>query len=105
MKSLRTAGLPVLVAAILCPCAGAMASNGSHAPITITSDADFQACNCVVGGSGTTTDPYIIGPWTINSAPSDSTAVFVDGTSLTKSFTLFNLTMAGNAIAQAQGLR
>jgi hypothetical protein len=81
-----------------------MASNGSHAPITITSDTDFQACNCVVGGSGTTTDPYIIGPWTINSAPSDSTAVFVDGTSLTKSFALFNLTIAGNGDSSSTGI-
>src|SRR5215472_12934644 len=104
MSRLRTPGLSLLVAAILCPCAVAMASNGSHAPITITSDTDFQACNCVVGGSGTTTDPYIIGPWTINSAPSDSTAVFVDGTSLTKSFALFNLTIAGNGDSSSTGI-
>jgi hypothetical protein len=70
----------------------------------ISSDADFQACNCVVSGSGTTADPFIIGPWTINSLPPGGTAVSIDGTSLTKSFTLFNLTIAGNGDSTSTGI-
>jgi parallel beta-helix repeat protein len=70
----------------------------------ITSDSGFQTCNCVVSGSGTTTDPYIIGPWAINSAGPGSTAVSIDGTSLTKSFTLFNLTIAGNGDSSSAGI-
>jgi hypothetical protein len=81
-----------------------MAANGSHAPIVITTDSDFQACNCVVSGSGTTADPFIIGPWAINSAQPGSTAVAIDGTLLTKSFTLFNLTIAGNGDASSTGI-
>jgi hypothetical protein len=34
-------------------------ANSSHAPIVITTDSDFQICNRVVSGSGTTTDPYM----------------------------------------------
>jgi hypothetical protein len=88
---------------VFSPSAGAMA-NGSHVPITITTDAGFQTCGCVTGGSGTTTDPYIIGPWTINSAQPGSAAVSIDGTSLTKSFTLFNLTIAGNGDSSSTGI-
>ncbi len=36
-----------------------------HAPIRITSDADFTAANGVTGGSGTTSDPYVIEGWDI----------------------------------------
>jgi parallel beta-helix repeat protein len=79
-------------------------SNGSHAPIVIASDSDFQTCSCVSGGSGTTTNPYIIGPWTINSLASGGVGVSVDGTLLTKSFTLFNLTLAGNGTASSTGI-
>lgn len=80
------------------------AANGSHAPILIASDADFQGCNCVVSGSGTPADPFIIGPWAINSGQSGSIAVSVDGTALTKSFNLFNLTIAGNGASSSTGI-
>ena len=73
--------------------------DGSQPPIVIASDSDFQKCNCVSGGSGTTTNPYIIGPWKINSLAPDGVGVSVDGTLLTKSFTLFKLTLAGNGAA------
>jgi len=82
----------------------ASAAGGSHAPIAIASDFDFQTCNCVLSGSGTITDPYIIGPWTINSTGPGATAVSVDGTLLTRSFSLFNLTIAGNGTATSQGV-
>ena len=82
----------------------AHAGGGSHAPIVIASDSDFQFCNCVLSGSGTTADPYIIGPWTIKSTGPGATAVSVDGTLLTRSFSLFNLTIAGNGAATSQGI-
>jgi hypothetical protein len=103
MRSSGIVRASVLVAAVLSPCA-AMAASGSHAPITIASDADFQACSCVVSGSGTTSDPFIIGPWTINSAQSGGIAVAIDGTLLTKSFTLLNLTIAGNGSSTSTGI-
>lgn len=104
MKGLKIAGAFVLVAGVFSLGPEAMAANGSHAPITIASDSDFQACSCVVSGSGTTTDPYIIGPWAINSGKSGGAAVSIDGTSLTKSFRLFNLTIAGNGSNSSTGI-
>ncbi|HKW34182.1 MAG TPA: right-handed parallel beta-helix repeat-containing protein [Candidatus Acidoferrum sp.] len=80
------------------------AAGGSHAPIVIASDSDFQVCNCVLSGSGTTADPYIIGPWAINSTGQGATAVSVEGTLLTKSFSLFNLTVAGNGSNTSTGI-
>jgi parallel beta-helix repeat protein len=108
VKHLKTAavlGMGLLVTVLLTyrPSV-ARAANGSHAPIVIASDSDFQICNCVLSGSGTAADPYIIGPWAINSAKSGDTAVSVDGTLLTKSFTLFNLTIAGNGSSSSTGI-
>jgi parallel beta-helix repeat protein len=95
---LLVAGVPVCCPAVL------FGANGSHAPIVIASDSDFQTCSCVSGGSGTTANPYIIGPWTINSLGPGGVGVSVDGTLLTKSFTLFNLTLAGNGAASSTGI-
>ena len=78
------------------------AGGGQHAPIVIQSDTDFMTCSCVVSGTGSTTDPYIIGPWTINNV--NGVAVPIDGTSLTKSFELFNLTIAGNSTTTDTGI-
>jgi parallel beta-helix repeat protein len=39
-------------------------------------------------------NPFIIGPWSINNVDGDG--VLIDGTNLTKSFVLWNLTFAGN---------
>ncbi len=96
-------GVVLLVTSVF-PVRSAMAASGSHAPIVIASDADFQTCACVTSGSGTTTDPYIVGPWTINSGKSGGTAVSIDGTSLTRSFMLLNLTIAGNGAASSTGI-
>lgn len=105
LKSTAVLGVALLVAALLSYHPSIVrAADGSHAPIVIASDSDFQICNCVLSGSGTTADPYIIGPWTINSTGSGETAVSVDGTLLTKSFTLFNLTIAGNGSGSSTGI-
>jgi len=104
MKRLGILAALVFVAGVFSLGPGVMAANGSHAPIVITSDSDFQACSCVAGGSGTTTDPFTIGPWAINSAGPGDSAVVIDGTSLTKSFTLFNLTIAGNGANSSTGI-
>jgi hypothetical protein len=78
------------------------ASGTKHAPIVIQSDSDFATCACIVSGSGTTADPYIIGPWTINNV--NGVAVSVDGTTLSRSFELLNLTIAGNSSATDMGI-
>jgi hypothetical protein len=60
-------------------------------PISIQADADFLSCGCVASGNGTTSDPYVIGPLTISGAKGD--AIYIDGSALTKSFVLYNLTI------------
>ena len=80
----------------------APSGGNAHAPITIQSDADFIACACVLGGDGTQASPYIIGPWAINKYA--GAGVSIDGTSLTKSFVLLNLTIAGNGGSTSQGI-
>jgi hypothetical protein len=74
----------------------------AHAPIVIQSDADFVSSNCVTSGKGTVSSPYIIGPWSINGGTGD--AVFIDGTNLTKSFVLFDLTIAGTPAPASRGI-
>jgi len=74
----------------------------AHTPIVIQSDADFTTCGCVVSGDGTQANPYFIGPWAINGF--SGAAVTIDGTSLTKSFVLLNLTIAGNGGNASQGI-
>jgi hypothetical protein len=68
----------------------------------IHSDADFSACACVTGGDGSAANPFVIGPWTINST--SGAAVVVDGSTLTKSFVIANLTAAGNNSSTSQGI-
>ncbi len=56
-------------------------SYSSHAPIVITSNADFTTSNGVTSGSGTSADPYIISGWEITSGTtcitiSNTTAYF-----------------------------
>lgn len=74
----------------------------SHSPIVIRHDADFSTCACVTGGDGSAANPFVIGPWTINSA--NGAAVFVDGSTLTKSFLIPNLTSAGKSANASQGI-
>ncbi|HEU4416304.1 MAG TPA: right-handed parallel beta-helix repeat-containing protein [Candidatus Angelobacter sp.] len=104
MKKSAISGSLTLLAVVLFFCSDAIGANGSHAPITITKDSDFQACSCVAGGSGTTADPFMIGPLAINSLGAGAAAVSIDGTSLTKSFTLLNLTIAGNGSNSSVGI-
>jgi hypothetical protein len=75
---------------------------GAHAPIVIRSDADFLSSNCVISGNGSVSSPYIIGPWSINGGTGD--AVFIDGTNLTKSFVLYDLTIAGTSAPAGRGI-
>jgi hypothetical protein len=82
-----------LVAGLLsaAPTVGASA----HAPIVITSDAGFTSCGCVASGSGSTSNPYVIGPLPVTNPSGDG--VYIDGRTLTKSFVLYNLTANKNA--------
>jgi hypothetical protein len=75
---------------------------GAHPPIVIQSDADFSNCFCVTSGDGSQANPFIIGPWSINGVSGN--AVFVDGSALTKSFVILNLTVAGNGGSTVQGI-
>ena len=89
--------------AILVLCGSTFGANvNQHVPIVIQSDQDFVSCSCVVSGSGSTADPYVIGPWAINKA--DGVGVTVDGSNLTRSFVLWNLTIGGNGSSSATGV-
>jgi hypothetical protein len=82
------------------PAAPALAGTGQHAAITITSNAGFSTCGCVTGGTGTATDPYVIGPWSI-AAPSGGTSgwsVKIDnsGGGITDSFNVFGISSTYN---------
>ena len=98
----RVLAVSVAVTMILTSIGEAPADVARHAPIRIVSDTDFDDCACVKGGTGKINDPYLIGPWAINKVSGD--AVFVDGTTLTKSFVLLNLTIAGNGSSSARGI-
>jgi parallel beta-helix repeat protein len=98
-------GAVLLVFAIglfLIPVLMAGGGGNAHVPILIQSDADFANCTCVLSGAGTQASPYVIGPWTINGYP--GAGVTIDGSSLTKSFVLLNLTIAGNGGSGSQGI-
>ncbi len=92
----------VVLAAMLSLSVGVTHASGGHAPIVIQSDSDFASCACVASGTGTTSNPYVIGPLTINNVNGD--AVSIDGTNLTKSFELLNLTIAGNSTSTDTGI-
>lgn len=65
-----------------------------HPPITITRDADFQSCACVTSGSGTPSDPYVIGPWMIRAPSAGGWALKVDNARgrVTKHFQVAGIT-------------
>ena len=95
----------VLTAALACAAVApdvGMAAAAAHPPIVIQHDSDFSSCRCVTSGAGTQASPYVIGPWAINNAA--GTAVLIDGASLTKSFVLSNVTVAGNGAQTARGI-
>src|SRR5689334_12957646 len=100
---IATAAIIALLASglVLVPATGAAAGSG-HAPIVIRSDSDFASCACVASGTGSTTSPYIIGPLTINNV--NGVAVSIDGSTLSKSFELLNLTIAGNSTSSDTGI-
>src|SRR5712691_7050767 len=60
----------------------------SHAAITISSNGAFALCGCVTHGTGTASDPYVIGPWTIPAPSTGGWALKVDNSSgaITKFF-------------------
>lgn len=74
MKRLALLVAPATAAAFIAiPASSSFADSSNHAAITITSNADFLSCQCVTAGTGTSSDPYVIGPWSI-SAPSGGSA-------------------------------
>jgi hypothetical protein len=77
-------------------------SVNQHAPIVIQSDQDFVNCGCLASGNGSPSHPYIIGPLAINKV--NGVALTVDGSALTKSFVLWNLTIAGNGSRSSTGI-
>jgi hypothetical protein len=73
---------------------------GGHGPITIKSNADFATCACVTAGSGTASNPYVIGPFAIAS-PSGGTsgyAIKVDNSTggVTAFFTISGISIGYN---------
>lgn len=94
--------LKMSIAALVLSSSLVAAGANQHVPIVIQSDGDFVSCNCVTGGNGSATDPYVIGPWAINKIA--SVGVLIDGSSLTKSFVLSNLVIAGNGNSVSTGI-
>lgn len=105
MRRLIVVPLTVIATAVFTalsadPATPAFAGTGSHAAITITSNAGFSACGCVTSGNGTAADPFVIGPWTIT-APSDGTSgwsVKIDnsGSGITDYFDIFGISSGYN---------
>jgi len=96
-RVLLPAGAAVALAAALVLAGPAVtAAPQSHAAITITSDAGFQACTCVTEGNGTASDPFVIGPWIISAPSSGGWAVKVDNSSgaVTKFFRIDGITLS-----------
>ena len=76
-----------------------LADVSQHAAITITSNAGFSSCQCVTAGTGTASDPYVIGPWTITSpsgGPKGGWSVKVDNSKGTVT-AFFNITGIASA--------
>jgi hypothetical protein len=102
MNRIWNIALGILLFGLLLVPGASAGGPSAHPPIVIQSDADFSNCTCVTGGDGSQPHPFIIGPWSINSV--NGNAVLVDGTSLTKSFVIFNLTAAGHNDSTSQGI-
>jgi len=92
----------VWVATLLLPRMMFAGNVSSHLAIVITSDSDFTGCSCVTAGDGSTANPFVIGPWAINKVA--GTGISIDGTRLTKSFVIWNVTVAGNGGGSATGI-
>ena len=91
----------LLVAAVVAPVQGASLKGGNHSPISITSDFGFTSvgsaigCACVSDGTGSSSDPFEIGPWTIM-ATSSGPGVLISG--VTKFFAMSHLTIHGTGV-------
>jgi hypothetical protein len=72
----------------------ASGGGGALPGITITSNAGFQTCGCVVSGSGTASKPYVIGPWSITSPNSLGSAITIENT--TAAFTVTGISVGYN---------
>ena len=59
-------------------------------------------CACVSGGDGSAGHPFVVGPWAINKI--NGIGVSIDGTNLTKSFVIWNLTVGGNGTDSSTGI-
>jgi parallel beta-helix repeat protein len=75
-------------------------TSSSRGAITINSNADFASCGCVTAGTGTASDPYVIGPFAI-ATPSGGTngwAVKVDNSKgkVTAFFTITGISIGYN---------
>src|SRR5579859_4821790 len=97
----KVVGLGSLLCFVLLQLSSAQNVN-SHSPITIQSNSDFANCTCVTGGMGTQANPFIIGPWAINTG--GGVAVSVDGTNVTASFVLNNLKISGTSTGTDTGI-
>jgi len=102
MKQLFLAVAVDLLSLSILSFALAPANVSSHSPIVIQSDADFTNCACVTSGMGTQANPYVIGPWSINS--NGGTAVSISGANLTKSFVLQNPKISGQSTSTDRGI-
>jgi len=64
-RSLAIALLSILLVCTLCCAQESEPEGTARAPIAIASDAEFNAANGVVGGTGTKDDPFVLSGWTI----------------------------------------
>ena len=78
-------------------------AGGVHAPILILGDSDFTADNGVVGGSGTSDDPYIITGWEINVPQGVKYGVKIENTNA--DFVLRGVIIRGAAAADGAAIR
>jgi parallel beta-helix repeat protein len=103
MRGYRTIIALALVLAFAALPVGTASGGGgpNHAAITIASNRDFTTCTCVTAGTGTASNPYVIGPWTIKT-PSGGTkggwSVKVDNSkgTVTAYFNIVGITSAYN---------
>ncbi|HEY5990893.1 MAG TPA: right-handed parallel beta-helix repeat-containing protein [Streptosporangiaceae bacterium] len=101
MKKLSLLVAPATVAAFMAiPASASFAGGGAqHGAITITSNSDFVSCQCVTAGSGTASNPYVIGPWAVSSpsgGPNGGWSVKVDNSTgaVTAFFNIVGITSA-----------
>lgn len=70
-----------------------------HSPISINDASDFTpagsgiGCACVLAGSGSSADPYIVGGWSINASETDG----ISARSVDKHFIITQVTISGAA--------